>query len=86
MELEVCTFIYLQSISEADFAMYLATSAELVPWLFALAHTNYARWILVHLKDMAEVANKHPNIYREFSAGHFTVQKTKWVFSSIPVN
>ena len=29
---------------------------------------------------------QHPDIYREFSAGHFTVQKTKRVFSAIPID
>ena len=75
MELEVCTLIYVRSLTEATIAMYLDTSTELVPWFFALEYINYARWIPVHLKDMAELAKKHPDIYREFSAGHFTVRK-----------
>ena len=86
MALEVCTLIYVRSLTEADFAMYLNALIELVPWFYALDHTNYARWIPVHLRDMAELPKKHPDIYREFSAGHFTVQKTKRVFSAIPID
>ena len=86
MALEVCTLIYVRSLREADFAMYLDALTELVPWFYALDHTNYAHWIPVHLKDMAELPKKHPDIYREFSAGHFTVQKTKRVFSAIPID
>ena len=86
MALEVCTLIYVRSLREADFAMYLDALTELVPWFYALDHTNYARWIPVHLRDMAELPKKHPDIYREFSAGHFTVQKTKRVFSAIPID
>lgn len=66
--------------------MYLDALTELVPCFFALDHTNYARWIPVHLRDMAELSKKHLDIYREFSAGHFTVQKTKRVFSAIPID
>ena len=86
MALEVCTLIYVRSLREADFAMYLDALTELVPWFYALDHTNYARWIPVHLRDVAELPKKHPDIYREFSAGHFTVQKTKRVFSAIPID
>ena len=35
---------------------------------------------------MAELPNKHPEINRKFNAGHFTVQKTKRVFSAIPID
>ena len=69
MALEVYTLIFVQSLREADFAMYLDALTELMPWFFALGHTNYARWIPVHLKDMAELAKKHPGIYREFDGG-----------------
>ncbi|KAG0712597.1 hypothetical protein GWK47_018171 [Chionoecetes opilio] len=35
---------------------------------------------------MAELANKHPDVFTEFSNGHFTVQKTKRIFSAIPID
>lgn len=35
--------------------MYLDALTELVPWFHALDHTNYARWIPVHVRDMAEL-------------------------------
>ena len=66
--------------------MNLDALTELVPWFFALDHTNYARWIPVHLRDMAELANKHPYVFQQFSNGHFTVQKTKRMFSAIPLD
>ena len=66
--------------------MYLAALTELVPWFHALDHTHYARWIPVHLRDMAALPMKHPGVAREFGAGNFTVRKTKNVFSSIPID
>ena len=66
--------------------MYLDALTELVPWFHALDHPHYARWIPVHLKDMAELTTKHPDVARKFQEGHFTVQKTQRVFSSIPID
>ena len=33
------------------------------------AHDFRVRWIPVHLKDMAELATKHPNVFRKFREG-----------------
>ena len=74
------------SVVSLAFAMYLAALTELVPWFHALDHTHYARWIPVHLRDMAALPMKHPDVAREFGAGNFTVRKTKNVFSSIPID
>ena len=40
----------------------------------------------MHMRDMAELPKIHPDINREFNAGHFTAQKTKRVFSAIPID
>ena len=56
--------------------MYLDALTELTPWFFALDHTNYARWIPVHLRDMAELSSKHPAIVKEVNDGKFVVHKT----------
>ena len=40
----------------------------------------------MHLRDMAELSKKHPDIFGEFNNGHFTVQKTKRVFSAVPID
>jgi len=46
---------------------------------------NYARWIRVHWKDMAELPERHQEVARKFREGSFTVQKTIKIFSSIPI-
>jgi len=86
LDLELSILIYVRSLREGDFIMYLDALTEIVPWFFALDHINYARWIPVHLRDMAELPQQHPEIYNEFKAGHFTVQKTKRAFSAIPLD
>ena len=57
MELEVCILTYVRSLREVNLAMYLDALTELVPWFFARDRTNYACWIPVHLRDMAEILN-----------------------------
>ena len=54
--------------------------------VFALDHTNYARWVLVHLKDMANLSDRHPEIANEFDSGHFTAQKISHLFSAIALD
>ncbi|KAK0132806.1 hypothetical protein N1851_007916 [Merluccius polli] len=78
--------VFVHSLREASFSMYLNALTELAKWFHAMDHTHYARWIPVHLRDMAELPRKHPNIAQEFHAGNFTVQKSMRVFSSIAID
>ena len=80
MELQLLVMIYLRSLREADFKLYLESLAQIVPWFFSLDHTNYARWIPVHLRDMVTL---HPAVHQGFLNGNFTVNKTGRTFSNI---
>ena len=59
---------------------------RIVPWFFALGHTNYARWIPVHLSDMVALEDKHPDVFAEFMAGNFTVKKTTHAFAALAID
>ena len=86
LELELLLHIYVRSLREASFNIYLHALTELAGWFHALDHTNYATWMVVHLKDMVELPERHPEIARKFREGGFTVHKTTKVFSSIPID
>lgn len=62
--------------------------AELCQCFFALNlnHTHYARWLPVHLKDMLELPDKHPDVAGKFQAGHFTAKKTARPFSAMALD
>ncbi|KAG7156429.1 hypothetical protein Hamer_G006188, partial [Homarus americanus] len=60
--------------------------AELCQWFFALDHTHYYRWVPVHLKDMTELSDKHPDVAAKFQAGHFTTNKTAHRFSAMALD
>ena len=47
-----------------------------VPVYFALDHTNYARWLPVHVKDMVELPDKQTAVYDEFMKGNFVIQRS----------
>ena len=51
--------------------------------MFALDHVNYARWLSVHVRDMATLLRSHPSVYQKFTSGAFAVQKSKNAFSAI---
>lgn len=50
-------------------------------WFFAFDKTNYARWLPIHIKDMVELQQNHPEVYREFINGNFVVQRSEKKFS-----
>ena len=49
-------------------------------------HTNYARWLSVHLCDMVKLEEKNPEIFSHFVEGEFVVSKTKRPFSSLGID
>ena len=59
---------------------------KLAPWFFAMDRTHYSRWVPVHIRDMVQLKDKHPSVYHQFAQGHFTVQKTKHIFSSMALD
>ena len=71
---------------EADFNLYVEVLIRLVPWFFALGHSNYARWIPVHLRDMVNLKELHPSVYEQFMCGNFTVKKAAHAFSAIAID
>ena len=56
---------------------------KIVPWMFALDHHNYARWLPVYINEMSQLQQNHPRVYAEFLKGKFSVQKSNRKFSRI---
>ena len=76
LSLETMLPVYVRSLREGNFDLYVQSLTQIVPWMFALDHTHYSRWLSVHIRDMTSLSVKHPNIHAEFSAGKFVVHKT----------
>ena len=56
LELELLLLVYVRSLRLASFTMYLDALTEIALWFHDLDHTNYVRWIQMHLRDMAKLA------------------------------
>ena len=83
IELEALLLKLVQSLRESNFFMFVQTLEEIVPWVFALDHTNYARWLPIFIQDLKMLSSRHPSIHKEFMEGNFTVRKTRKAFSTI---
>ena len=53
---------------------------KLALWFFSSVHINYAKWVPVHIQDMVNLGNSHPQIAVEFNNGTFTVHMTRRAF------
>ena len=86
LELQLTVMIFIRSLRESNFSLYVESLTTMVPWLFALDHVHYSRWIPIHLRDMVSLKERHPHVYSEFIKGNFVVKKSKHVFSAIAID
>jgi len=84
--LEIALLLYIRAIREGDIKLYLESLSKIAPWMLALEHTHYSRWLPVHTRDMGLLSESHPAILAEFLAGKFVVHKTNNKFSAIAID
>ena len=60
LSVELVILLLIRSFREANFILYCHSLAELIPYFFANNNVNYARWFLIHLRDMLILEEKHP--------------------------
>ena len=85
MSLELLLLVFIRSIREGNFDMYVESLAEIVTWFFALDHTHYSRWLSVHIRDMMMLSEKQPGVLAEFKAGKFVIYKTSNKFFAMAI-
>ena len=86
LSLELLLLRYIRSIREGNFQLYVESLTQIMPWMFALDHTNYSRWLSVHIRDMMTLSDMHPDILAEFQSGNFVVHKTSNKFSAMAID
>ena len=86
LQLEVLLLGFLKSLRQADFPLYTDTLSKMLPLFFAMKHTNYARWLPVHLHDMCVLGEMAPDVASVFHKGLFTVHKSPKRFSAIAID
>ena len=86
MRLELLVLVYVRSLRDSKFSLYVAVLKKLAPCFFALDHTHYSRWVPIHIRDMMSLQERHPDIAMQFAQGGFIVHKTKRPFSAIAID
>ena len=86
LNFQLSILMFVRSIREGNFKLYIQTLKQPIPWFFALDHINYARWLPVHLRDIVSLPEKNPELLNEFSAGKFVIHKTHRSFSGIAID
>jgi hypothetical protein len=86
LSLELLLFQFIRSLREGNFQLYVESLTQIIPWMFALDHTHYSRWLPVHIRDMMTLAEKHPDVLAEFKSGNFVVHKTTKKFSAMALD
>ncbi|KAK3920030.1 Chromosome-associated kinesin KIF4 [Frankliniella fusca] len=74
---------FVRAQRTANFDLYVKSLRQLLPWFFALDHVHYARWLSVHLRDLATLHETHPSVHREFQRGLFVARTTQRAFSAM---
>ncbi|KAJ8873240.1 hypothetical protein PR048_026874 [Dryococelus australis] len=86
LKTELCILTLLQSIRETNFQLCVNSLIRLAPWFFRLDHTNYARWLTVHIQYLICIEDKHLDIAQAFQTGGFVARKTMRPFSVIALD
>ena len=85
-EVQLGILIFVRSIREGNFKLYLAALYSFLKWYFAFDKYNYARWATIYWSDMASLEITCPTVYNELMQGHFSFLKTKSEFSRMPLD
>ena len=83
IEMEILLFMFVKSLRSGDFDLYVRCLKDMLPWMFALDHCHYARWMSVFVHDLEDLPSTHPHIFKNFMEGRFVVTKSNRKFSSI---
>ena len=86
MKIEKLYLAFISSLRERDFDKYVSCLIAICVWMESFDRRNYKRWLPVHIRDMINLKNDHPDIYNEFKAGKFVGQLSDREFSAMPID
>ena len=71
LEIQLSVLVFVRSLSEMDFHLYIQVLQKIAHLMFALDHPNYARWLPMHICDIMLLEECHPDVAAEFKKGNF---------------
>ena len=86
LNLELICLRLVRAFRERNFPLCIDAVRQILPWMFVMDHSNYARWLAVHCRDMCVLPSTNPRVYKYFSDGSFVVHKTPRLFLSIALD
>ena len=72
---------YSRSLREGDLHGYISCLPKFTNMFFALNHTNYARLAVKYRNSMLTLEETHPETFREYQDGIFSINGTTKPFS-----
>ena len=77
----------IRASREGDWMLHMASIRAMIPWCFAYDRMNYARYLPYYYAQMSQLPITHPDMYRKFMEGGFSVQLgSANPFGRIPVD
>ena len=86
IDLILIFLIFVRSIREGNFSMYVSSLKQVVKWYYACDHYHYARWVTVHLQNLVNSPTTSLYLYKCFSDTYFNFQKSNKKFSLMRIN
>ena len=83
LNFQIFVLVYIRSIREGDFQVYIESFISIAKWYFALDRYNYARWGTVHCFDLMLLQQNCPDICEQFPIRKFFILKICSEFSRI---
>ena len=53
---------FIRSQREGDLDLYIEVLGEMIPYFFTFNHSNYARWLPDHVRDLMKLKTQHPDL------------------------
>ena len=86
IEIQLLINQFVRAQREGNFLLYIDVLDKFMSWFFALDHVHYSRWLLVHIRDLVCLKERHPALFDEFRKGNFVVQRSSHRFSLLPLD
>ena len=64
----------LRASREGNWELHVSRIRKMIPWCFAYANVNYARYLLSYPSEMSHLEEEHPDVVAYFRSGGFSVQ------------
>ena len=87
LKIEIDYLLFLRPIRSFKIKLYVESIGMFLPWVFALDHVHYARWLSIHHYDVEMLKDTNLEVFQEFSVhGNFTVVWAKNKFSKMDLD